>query len=366
MRMNCVYIIVGTRPQHIKLYSLSQALMKKNICFKIIHTGQHYDYELDLIFFEELGLPKPYMHLNVGSGTHAYQVGTIMLRLEKMLLKEHEKPRLVVVPGDTNSALGGALVASKIGIPVAHIEAGVRAHLPFMAEEINRIIIDHISDVLFAPTIYAYNNLLKEGIDLSKVFLTGDVMVDNIIMLKDKIKKVYNEFSDTEYIYVTIHRAENTDNPIRLKEIFEGLREIVDRLELEIVFPMHPRTRKRLKEYNLENIVKHKRIHILKPVSYLKSLKLQAEAKLIVTDSGGIQKEAFVFKKPIVTLRETTEWIETVEYGFNILTNPVKENILRSVNQALNMKPISINPYTLYGGGKASLKIAQIIKEYIR
>ena len=359
-----VWIVVGTRPQLIKLYSLAKALENKEINIYVVHTGQHYDYGLDKIFFDELGLPSPRYYLGVGSGSHGYQVGSILLKLEPLLLKE--RPALVVVPGDTNSALGGALASVKVGVPVAHVEAGLRSRLPFMAEEVNRVLIDHMSDLLFAPTIYAYENLLKEGIDVSRVFLTGDVMVDNIVMLKDRIREVQNEFSDREYVYVTVHRAENTDNPFRLRNIFEGLREVSEKLGLEVVFPIHPRTLKRAKEYGLDKLLTgDKRIHIIDPVSYLKSLRLQKDSKVVITDSGGVQKEAFVLRKPIVTLRETTEWIETVEYGLNILTNPIKESIVESVQKALETKPINVNPYELYGGGKASLRIAHIIKEYV-
>ncbi|OYT56921.1 MAG: UDP-N-acetylglucosamine 2-epimerase (non-hydrolyzing) [Desulfurococcales archaeon ex4484_217_2] len=358
-----VAVIVGTRPQNIKLYSLVKMLERGNVDFYIVHTGQHYDYGLDRMFFEELGLPEPRVYLGVGSGTHGYQVATIVLRLEKYFIGE--KPSLVIVPGDTNSALGGALASVKLGIPVAHVEAGLRSRLPFMAEEVNRVLIDHMSDILFAPTIYAYENLLREGVDVSKVFLTGDVMVDNIVMLRNEIERVQNEFSDLEYAYVTIHRAENTDNPARLKGIFEGLRVIAESFDLKIVFPMHPRTRIRARKYGLEKILSHKNIHVLEPVSYLKSLRLQKDSKIVITDSGGVQKEAFVFKKPTITLRETTEWVETVEYGWNILTNPVKKDIVKAVQEAMEAKPINVDPYELYGGGKASLRILRIIKEYI-
>ncbi len=358
-----VSLIVGTRPQLIKLYSLVWALRRKDIDFYVVHTGQHYDYGLDGVFFEELGLPKPKFYLGVGSGSHGYQVGSILTRLEPLLLRE--KPKLVIVPGDTNSALGGALASVKAGVPVAHVEAGLRSRLPFMAEEINRVLIDHMSSILFAPTVYAYENLLREGIDLSKIFLTGDVMADNIMMLKNEVEKIRNEFSDVEYAYVTIHRAENTDNPSRLSEVLEGLRYVAEKLDLEIVFPMHPRTRKRIKEYSLERKLTNPRIHILKPVSYLRSLRLQKDSRIVITDSGGVQKEAFILNKPVVTLRETTEWIETVEYGWNILAKPIKESILDAVKKALHAKPVAVDPYKLYGEGKASLRIAQIVKDFI-
>ena len=360
-------LVVGTRPQHIKLASLIRAFDEAGLEYSIIHTGQHYDFEMDKIFFEELGLPKPIVHLGVGSGSHGVQTGLMLMRLEENYLKL--KPKLVVVPGDTNSALAGGLAAVKLGIPVAHVEAGLRSRIPFMAEEINRVVLDHISQLLFAPTEAAYQNLIHEGIDIDKIYLTGDVMADNIMLFSERIDKaeIPIDITPKNYIYVTIHRAENVDNPFKLKEVVEALTYIPQAFNLEIVFPIHPRTRNRLIEFNLwSKLEKHKNIHLLKPVSYFTSLKFVKNATIVLTDSGGLQKEAFLLGTPAITLRETTEWVETVEYGWNTLVGTCKNRIIKAIKYYLDNKlEYSINPIDLYGGGKASKRIAKIISQYI-
>ena len=348
--------IVGARPNFIKLAPLSKEL-RKRFTEIVIHTGQHYDYEMDRIFFEQLKIPEPDYHLGVGSGTHGYQTGEMIKRIEKVLLKE--KPDLVVVFGDTNSTLAGAIAAVKLHIPVAHVEAGLRSYDRRMPEEINRVLTDHCSDLLFCPTERAVENLKREGIT-NGVYLTGDVMVDAInqnIKIAEKTSKILSKLNikPKEYYLATVHRAENTDDPNRLKNIVEAFCEIEN-----IVFPCHPRTEKFLKTYGLwDRLCEH--VKVIKPVGYLDMLILEKNAKKIITDSGGVQKEAYIFKVPCITLRETTEWLETVEDGWNILVGADKDEILRCIE---NFNPSSNEYRNVFGDGKASIRIVKIIDEF--
>ena len=305
---NIIAHVVGARPNFIKLAVLYPEL-RNNFEQVIIHTGQHYDYELSRIFFNELDIPEPDYNLDVGSGSHGYQVGEMLKRCEGVLLEE--KPRLVMVYGDTNSTLAGALASVKLGFPVAHVEAGVRSHERYMAEEVNRVVVDHVSELLFAPTKRAMENLRMEGIRRG-AYLTGDVMLDLFNRFRDK----FEEYRDrNEFILVTVHRAENVDEPHRLRNILEALAESGE----EIVFPVHPRTRRRIEEHGLTRFLEAENIHLLQPLGYLEFLKSMSRAVKVVTDSGGVQKEAFYMAKPCITLREVTEWTETVETGWNIL-----------------------------------------------
>ena len=359
-------VVVGTRPQFIKLAVLLQEFHKQGLSYVVINTGQHYDYQMNRVFFDELQLPDPIAHLNVGSGTHGQQTALMLERLEKTYLTL--KSEAVIVPGDTNSALAGALAAVKLKIHSLHIEAGLRSRMQFMAEEINRVIIDHISTFLFAPTRVAYDNLHREGIEDYKIHLTGDVMVDNICYYSNKIATATLPIDDLDdkYIFVTTHRAENVDYPERLKEIVESLIEITRTFELRIILPLHPRTRRRLEDYGLYNLIsQNKNISIIEPVSYFQSLKLVKNAELVITDSGGLQKEAFVLGTPAITMREATEWTETVETGWNILTNYQKTRILGAVDQFLREKPPKINPLKFYGNGHASKKITEVITKFL-
>lgn len=357
-------IVVGTRPQHIKLASLARALNRQGIEYVVVHTGQHYDYELDEIFFEELDLPRPVAHLGVGSGSHGYQTGTMLMRLEKVYKKF--KPKMIIVPGDTNSALAGALAGVKMGFPIAHVEAGLRSRLPYMAEEVNRVLIDHVSEMLFAPTEYAYVNLLKEGIDFSRIFLTGDVMADNIILFEKRIDEIFNEFHGEKYVYVTVHRAENTDNYFRLRNIVKALVKLSKEQDFTVVFPLHPRTQNKLSEYGLLNTLRNaENIKLMKPVGYVKSLRYARDARIVLTDSGGLQKEAFILRTPIVTLRETTEWIETVECGWNIPVGPDSSRIVEAVSTLLEKELPEVDPLKFYGSGRASERIANLVREYL-
>jgi len=346
--------IVGARPNFIKLAPVSKEL-RKEFNEIIIHTGQHYDYEMNKLFFDELGIPEPDYHLGVGSGSHGYQTGEMLKRTEEVLTKE--KPDMVLVFGDTNSTLAGALAAVKLHINVAHVEAGLRSYDKKMPEEINRVLTDHCSDLLFCPTETAVKNLKNEGI-AKGVYLTGDVMVDALqenIKIAEKKSKILDELNlnPEEYYLATVHRAENTDDFSRLKSIVDAFCEI-----RHIVFPCHPRTEKCLKEYGLWNKLKNK-IKVIKPVGYLDMLMLEKNARKILTDSGGVQKEAYIFKVPCITLRENTEWVETVEDGWNVLVGAESEKI---VGMANDFEPKG-EQRDVFGSRDASEKIANIFKE---
>ncbi len=356
-----VRIVVGTRPQVIKLASLVKAFRSKRIDFSIIHTGQHYDFEMDQVFFDELRLPRPEKHLGVGSGSHAGMTGTMLIQLEDAL----RGSEMVVVPGDTNSALAGALAAVKMGIPVGHVEAGLRSHLPYMPEEINRVLVDHMSRMLFAPTKAGRDNLLREDIDEDIVHLTGDVMADNIVMLRDRIRRTDTGMAlgKKGYVYATVHRAENVDDRRNLKTVADMLMALPGQHGLDVVFPVHPHTRKNLEAANLlDKMSSVEGLHIVKPVSYLTSLKLASDAKLVMTDSGGLQKEAFLLGTPAVTLRGVTEWVETTEAGWNIVTGLDPAKARKAVETLVRGKRKPVNPLTMYGGGKASMRIAALVK----
>jgi UDP-N-acetylglucosamine 2-epimerase len=359
-----VRIVVGTRPQVIKLASLVKALDSEGVDYSIVHTGQHYDFEMDQVFFDELKLPKPEAHIGVGSGSHAYQTGTMVVKLEGAL----KDSQFVLVPGDTNSALAGGLAAAKMDIEVGHVEAGLRGHVSYLQEELNRVLVDHLSKLLFAPTVTGRDNLLKEGIDESKVHLTGDVMADNIVMLGDTIDKADPgiDLERKRFIYVTIHRAENVDDISKLKTLVEMLSAIPGRHGYDVVFPVHPHTKKRLDEAGLwERLDSAQSMHLMKPVSYLTSLKLARDAKLLMTDSGGLQKEAFILGTPSVTLKRATEWVETIEAGWNILAGVDPEKAERAVETLLRGPLKPVEPMKLYGEGKASQRIARLVKEQL-
>ncbi len=361
-----ITLVLGTRPQIIKSAPLIHlANQDLQINLSIIHTGQHYDYEMTKIFFEELNLPEPTANLNVGSGTHTQQTARIMLRLEKIL--KRQKPDIVAVPGDTNSTLAGALTAAKLHIPVAHIEAGARSYDPHMPEEINRQLTDHCSTLLFTPTENCTKNLLKEGIDKAKIHQTGDTMYDVLIQQLPKAEKnpILQQLNLTpkNYALLTIHRTENVDNQENLKNIVEA---IIKLRQLTIVFPAHPRTQKQLKKFKISSIIqKQDHIKLIKPIGYHETIKLIKNAALILTDSGGIQKEAFWLKTPCITLRETTEWPETVEIGANHLTGANAQKIIKTAHEILEKGEMTKelekipNPF---GDGEASQKILKIIK----
>ncbi|MCF8370333.1 MAG: UDP-N-acetylglucosamine 2-epimerase (non-hydrolyzing) [Bacteroidales bacterium] len=307
--------VVGARPQFIKLAPLSEklSLYHEEI---ILHTGQHYDKQMSDSFFEDLKIKKPKYNLNIGSGNHGAQTGRMMEEIENILLKE--KPDMIIVFGDTNSTLAGALAAAKLHIKVLHIEAGLRSYNRSMPEEINRIATDHVSDFLFAPTQTAMDILKKEGL-ADKSFLTGDIMIDtvnrNISFAEQKADPKLLSDIQGEFYLVTLHRPYNVDRPEVLSKIMETLAA----LDHDVIFPVHPRTRKMIAQFNIPS--NHK-IHLIDPCGYLDFLYLQSKSKKIITDSGGIQKEAYTLKKPCITLRPETEWVETVKEGWNLLMNP--------------------------------------------
>jgi UDP-N-acetylglucosamine 2-epimerase len=347
--------IIGARPQFIKASVVSEEL-RKNFTELIIHTGQHYDYEMSKLFFEQLDIPEPDYHLDVGSGTHGYQTGEMLKRIEEIFIAE--KPDLVLTYGDTNSTLAGALAASKMHVKTGHIEAGLRSFDKSMPEEINRIITDHCSDLLFCPTKTAVNNLKREGIT-SGVYLTGDVMVDCLFKYSEVAEEKTTILEDLgidrkKYLVVTVHRASNTDNRANLEQIVDALSEISE----PIIFPIHPRTRKSLRVFGLyDKLINHRNIKVIQPVGYLEFLRLMKNARKIITDSGGIQKEAYILKVPCITLRENTEWVETVQDGWNVLVGAKKETIVNVCSVEESNK--SNNNH--FGRGNASGKIVQYL-----
>uniref|UniRef100_A0A7C3RKC0 UDP-N-acetylglucosamine 2-epimerase (Non-hydrolyzing) n=1 Tax=Dictyoglomus thermophilum TaxID=14 RepID=A0A7C3RKC0_DICTH len=327
MGLNIVSI-VGARPQFIKLAPLSKVLREEGFKETIVHTGQHYDDNMSDIFFKELEIPEPDYNLGIGSGSHGEQTGKMLIAIEEVLMKR--KPDLVIVYGDTNSTLAGALASSKLHIKLAHVEAGLRSFNKMMPEEINRIVTDHLSDILFCPTETAVKNLEKEGITKG-VYLVGDIMFDALMyfsrMSEEKSKILQNlKLNPKEYYLLTIHRAENTDNYDRLKNILLAIAQF----RRKAVFPIHPRTRSRIKEFNLGNYLDNENILLIDPVGYLDMISLEKNAFAIFTDSGGVQKEAFWLRVPCITLRDETEWIETVKYGWNTLVGANIEKILEA------------------------------------
>lgn len=365
-----IVTVIGARPQFIKASAVHRAIKsigrKNKIKEILVHTGQHYDYLMDKVFFEELNLPKPNYYLGVGSGSHGRQTALMLERIEGVLLKE--KPDVVMVYGDTNSTLAGALSAAKLKIPVAHIEAGLRSYNRKMPEELNRVLTDHLSTYLFCPTEQAVRNLKKEGIRNGKERLVknvGDVMYDSILYysrIAEKKSKILEDLnlspsksSYKDYFLLTIHRAENTDNHERLKSILKALNEIGK--EITVIFPIHPRTKKMINHYRLTREIKN--IKMIEPVSYLNMLMLEKHAKIILTDSGGVQKEAFWLGIPCITLREETEWVETVQSGWNILAGVDKEGIIEAVKSIKRNHLPKIR--RKYGDGKASPKIVNIL-----
>ena len=349
--------VVGARPNFIKMSPLIKEIEKRDFEHILVHTGQHYDEEMSNIFFDELKLSQ-FEYLDIGSGTHGYQTGKMLIELEKVMLREN--PDIVLVPGDTNTTLAGALAAVKLHIPVAHIEAGLRSFDKHMPEEINRIITDHCSDFLFCPTETAIRNLKNEGIEDDKIFLVGDTMVDACFQnfkIAKKTSTVFKKYDiEEDYFFATVHRAGNTDEKTRLENIVNAFVS----MDTQIVFPIHPRTVKMVKEFGLfEKLENAKNILMIDPVGYLDSLMLISRAKLILTDSGGIQKEAFLLRIPCVTLRDNTEWIETVELGGNILAGADKNKIIKGASSMLDNPPKNIkNPF---GDGKASERIVDVI-----
>jgi UDP-N-acetylglucosamine 2-epimerase len=353
--------VVGARPQFIKLSALSKELRKKHREI-ILHTGQHYDDELSQIFFSQLSIPGPDYNLGIGSAEHGEQTGRMLKGIEEVLL--FEKPDLVVVYGDTNSTLAGALSAVKQNIPVAHVEAGLRSFKKSMPEEINRVLTDHISSLLFCPTRTSVKNLKKEGITKG-VYLVGDVMYDSLRQHIERAEKISGimkklNLSKKDFYLITIHRAENTD----IKENLNKIVEILSQLDKKTVFPIHPRTKKCLSEFNLlDKLGSRDHLVLIDPVSYLDMLVLEKNAKYILTDSGGVQKEAFFLKTPCLTLREETEWVETLKSGANQLVGLEIDEVIKKIKKVdyLSRKVQKRTTLTLK---RANTRIAKIIADF--
>ena len=352
-----IVTILGARPQFIKASSLSREIAKHNeIEEVIVHTGQHFDENMSKIFFDEMEIPKPKYNLEINSLSHGAMTGRMLEEIEKVLVLE--KPDWVVVYGDTNSTLAGALAAQKMGIKVAHIEAGLRSRDMKMPEEVNRILTDQISTFLFCPTQNAIENLIHEGFGKKKVHMVncGDIMLDSALYYTSKMKKPENFTIQEDFILATIHRQENTDNREKLSQIVKTFNELHQN-GIHIVFPIHPRTRKLLKEYNLKP-----QFTLLDPVGYLEMIYLLKHCSLVITDSGGLQKEAYFFNKFCITLRDTTEWVELVECGVNTLLN-IDNQLTQHISQFIHEK--IKNTSNLYGNGNSSQLIVESLKKYL-
>ena len=379
--MKKIITVIGARPQIIKAAAISRTI-KNNFSDKIIeviiHTGQHYDENMSQIFFEELEIPFPNYNLNVGSGSHGEQTAKMLEGLENIYMQE--KPDAVIVYGDTNSTIAGALAASKIHIPVIHIEAGLRSFNKAMPEEINRIACDHMSTLLFTPSETGHRNLLNEGIkndqkeaasiDNPKIFLCGDIMYDNSLyfsVMSEQKSEILKELEITtdEFILCTIHRDTNTDDTANLNAIFRALLRIQKTSNLKIVLPLHPRTKEKLNSHLDENLLtelnQNKNFKIIPPTGFLDIISLEKNARLIITDSGGLQKEAFFFQKPCIILREQTEWIEIVENGNAMIAGADEQKIGKCFEQL--MKKTNFTYPNLYGDGNAANFICKKITE---
>jgi UDP-N-acetylglucosamine 2-epimerase len=377
-----IVTIVGARPQFIKAATVSRAIQsfnrehppKRKIQEILVHTGQHYDYLMDRVFFEELEIPKPDYHLGVGSGSHARQTATMLERIEEVLQKE--KPEAVMVYGDTNSTLAGALAAAKLYLPVAHVEAGLRSYNRAMPEEINRLLTDHLSAFLFCPTTQAVKNLSQEGIKNGKskvVRKVGDVMYDSVLyyskiaekksaILEDLgFRNPQSAIRNRQYYLATLHRAENADSIEKLTSILKALNHIGKKVP--VVLPLHPRTKKMIKAYHL--VLEIRNIRLIEPVSYLDMLELERNARAILTDSGGVQKEAYWFKVPCFTLRDETEWVETVKKGWNIVVGAKERRIVSEIKK-MKLRKRRVQTTEDYGSGKAGKKVTEILAAFFQ
>ena len=366
-----IVTVIGARPQIIKAAALSRAIrnsFSNKIIEVIVHTGQHYDENMSNVFFTELNIPLPNYNLNVGSGNHGVQTAKMITGLEQIFI--NESPNFVVLYGDTNSTLAGAIAASKLHINIVHVEAGLRSYNKSMPEEINRIMCDHVSTLLFSPTLAGFKNLKREGfdennkapfnIDNPKIFHCGDVLYDNSLYFSEIAKKSKileeNSLIENNYILATIHRDSNTDSPERLGAIFEALNEISESKGVDVILPLHPRTKKLL-EVNLnpslyKKIIGNSKFKIISAVSFIDMIQLESKSSIIMTDSGGVQKESFFFKKPCIILRPETEWVEIVEQGTALLADANKDLIIESFEKLYKNPNLTFNP--IFGDGNAA------------
>ena len=354
-----VAIILGTRPEIIKMCPLIRECEKRGLNYFILHTGQHYSYNMDKVFFEQLKIPEAKYNLDVGSGMHGEETGKMLIGIEKILLKEN--PAVVLVEGDTNTVLAGALAATKLGIKVGHVEAGLRSYDRNMPEEINRVLTDHCSDYLFAPTVKSKKVLLGEGIARDKIFITGNTIVDAVYQNLEIANYETNALNDLHlepkgYFLVTAHRQENVDVEKRFEGIIKGLELVLNEFGLPVIYPIHPRARKMTNHFGL----KANAIEFIEPVDHLSFLQLESKARLVLTDSGGVQEETCILKVPCVTLRDNTERPETLDVGSNILAGTNAEMILSKTKEMINRENSWENPF---GDGKAGRRIVEILEE---
>ena len=356
-----ISIILGTRPEIIKLSPIIRVCEHLGLDYFILHTGQHYSYNMDRVFFEQLELPKAKYNLDVGSGTHAEQTGKMLMRIERVLLKE--EPDIVLVEGDTNSVLAGALAAVKLGIKVGHVEAGLRSYDRQMPEERNRILADHCSDILFAPTEKSRQILLGEGILDDKIYVTGNTIVDAVMQNLEISKNKANVLDElgvcnNNYFLATVHRQENVDNEERFRRILKGLLMVQEEFDLPVLYPIHPRAKKQMRKLN----IKPNSLKLIEPLDYLSFLQLESNARLVLTDSGGVQEETCILGVPCVTLRCNTERPETLEVGSNILAGTDPDEIVKKTTYMLDRKGSWKNPF---GDGKSGERIVRILREKI-
>jgi UDP-GlcNAc3NAcA epimerase len=355
--------VVGARPQFIKAAAVSRALRAtRGVREVLVHTGQHYDDNMSDVFFRELEIPRPDLRLGIGSGTHGAQTGRMLEALERVIARAH--PDWVLVYGDTNSTLAGALAAAKLRVPVAHVEAGLRSWNRAMPEETNRVAADHVSDLLLAPTDTAVANLLREGVPARRIRKVGDVMYDAALYYGDKAERTSRvlrklALAARNYVLATVHRAENTDHPGRLRAVFGGLAKLAR--DIAVVVPVHPRTRKALARSGWRPGAA---LRLIEPVGYLDMVMLEKHARLIATDSGGVQKEAFFYRVPCATLRTETEWVELVQTGWNRLVAPSSEGrVHRELRRMLaSFRRPRATP-ALYGSGRAAERIARVLAD---
>jgi UDP-N-acetylglucosamine 2-epimerase (non-hydrolysing) len=354
-----ISIILGTRPEIIKFSPIIRECERLALDYLVLHTGQHYSYSMDKVFFEQLELPQARYNLDVGSATHAEQTGKMLIGIENVLSRE--KPDVVLVEGDTNTVLAGALAAAKMGLKVGHVEAGLRSYDRGMPEETNRVLADHCSDLLFAPTAKARENLLREGLDGGAVFVTGNTVVDavhqNLGLLKGR-EEVWEELGiqNSGYMLATVHRQENVDNLARFRGIIEGLMRVRKDFDIPVIYSVHPRAKKQLATFSIHA----EGVDIIEPLDYLTFLQLESNAKLVLTDSGGVQEEACILRVPCVTLRYNTERPETLEVGANTLAGTDPNEIVKKVGLMLAKNRDWENPF---GDGKAGERIVKILKE---
>ena len=354
-----IAIILGTRPEIVKFSPIIRECVRLGLDYFILHTGQHYSYLMDRVFFEQLELPPSKFNLDVGSGNHGEQTGAMLRGIEKVLLLE--RPDVVLVEGDTNTVLAGAVAAAKLGIKVGHVEAGLRSYDRRMPEEINRVLTDHCSDYLFAPTDKSKEILLHEGIDPDKIFMVGNTVVDavyqNLRIAKSKSKALENmAIEPAKFILATAHRAENVDDKARFTGLIAGLQRVQAEFEMPLIYPIHPRAKKQLKAFGIDA----QGISLVEPLDYLGFLQLEGLAKLVLTDSGGVQEETCILGVPCVTLRDNTERPETIDVGSNLLAGTDPDRILEAAKLMVKRQKGWVNPF---GDGNTAEKIIEVLTE---